>query len=358
MVQREHPVLVESDAPMMVLAENAAERKDMVRGEQSVAKPFRIAIVGLGEVAGYHIAAIDSMRETMQIVVGVVTSEERRATFEGYSVSTLDELTFSAVDAVVIATPTTTHCQLATQALLAGCAVLIEKPAVTSKADWDTLLEAANNSGAAIHTALHARYAPERRWFGHAKRWLIAEHGPICAFHSQAFDPYAQSDSLPAKVKSLAGSWLDSGINVLSGLDSMLEEWTVESVRRIGALGIRDTAATATVRFSRRGLEHAGFGIVETSWHSHHSWKETVLFFEESGARLHLLHSKHRAELRTPNGELQVLFDTPPQRRRLYTHYEGVYRDFAKVLLGQPDNRALSERLHRALLMRAGIGGS
>ena len=341
----------------MVLADNTAERNDGVRGERNVAKPFRIAMVGLGEVAGYHMAAIGSMHKTMQVVIGVDPSEDQRATFKGHSVATLDELNFGSLDAVVVATPTATHCQIATQALLAGCAVLVEKPAVTSKTDWDTLLEAANMSGAPIHTALHARYSPERRWFTHAKRWLVADHGPICAFHSQAFDPYAQANDHPSKVRSLAGSWLDSGINVLSGLDSILEEWTIESVRRIGAHGIRDTAATATVRFSRRGLEHAGFGIIETSWHASRSWKETVLFFEESGARLHLVHSKHRAELKTPNGELQVLFDAPPQRRRLYIHYEGVYRDFAKVLLGQPDNRELSERLHRALLTEPEFGG-
>ena len=50
--------------------------------------------------------------------------------------------------------------------------------------------------------------------------------------------------------------------------------------------------------------------------------------FEESGARLHLQHSLHRAVLHAPAREPTVLFDAPKTRPRLFQHYEGVYRAF------------------------------
>ena len=243
-----------------------------------------------------------------------------------------------------------THTALALQALDSGCAVLLEKPAVTSLQQWQELSHAADSAGLPLQTALHARFSPDRRWYQQASRWLIAEHGPVCAVHSQAFDPYIHQGNVSVRSASLAGSWLDSGINALSGIDMLLESWSVESVRQIASHNIADTAAVATLRFSRRGIPDAGMGTIETSWHAKISWKQTTLSFEETGARLHLEHSRHRAVLCAPEQAPAELFSAPMTRRRLYTHYDGVYRDFLQVLMGRKDNRALSSRLHHALL--------
>ena len=311
---------------------------------------FRIALVGLGDVAGYHLAAIQGLGRNIELVLGIDPCAQRRAATQ---LETAPELTTShlaALDAVVVATPTDTHTALAIEALTAGCAVLVEKPAADSISRWRELLATAESCHVPLHTALHARFSPERRWFQQAKRWLIAEHGPLCALHSQAFDPYVRGPELQSRAKSLGGSWLDSGINVLSGIDMCLEDWSVTSVRHVASHGIDDTATVATLRFSRRGLNNAGLGVIETSWHAEKSWKETVLSFEESGAQLRLIHSRHQAILQLPNGETQTLFQAPLKRRRLFTHYVGVYRQFLRVLMGEKDNRQLSDRLHRALL--------
>jgi len=227
---------------------------------------------------------------------------------------------------------------------------LLEKPAITNLSDWTQLTETATAAGVPLHTAFHARFSADRRWYRQAERWLIGQHGPVCGLHSQAFDPYIANDVLQKRALALEGSWLDSGINVLSGIDMVVEGWMVESVRQISSGGVLDTAAVATLRFDRRGLSGAGQGVIETSWHAPKSWKQTTLSFEETGAFLYLQHSLHRAVLRTPDKEQAILFEAPKSRPRLFSHYDGVYREFIRVLMGENDNRALSSKLHEQLL--------
>jgi predicted dehydrogenase len=311
---------------------------------------FRVALIGLGNVSCYHRAALDVLESHFTLSLGVDPNADRRAIYPGTAVPELEDAAFNDLDAVIVASATSTHAEVAKYALSNGCPVLLEKPAVTNLDDWTELLKTADSSGVPLETAFHARFSADRRWYQQAQRWLTAEHGNICAVHCQAFDPYIQSDELDSRVTALEGSWLDSGINALSGLDMAINDWSIESLRQVAAYGAEDTATTATVRFDRRGLPKAGIGIVETSWHAAKSWKETVLSFEESGARLHLQHSLHRAVLHAPAREPTVLFDAPKTRPRLFQHYEGVYREFLRVLMGANDNRQLSSRLHYQLL--------
>jgi predicted dehydrogenase len=58
-----------------------------------------------------------------------------------------DLLADPAVDAVVIATPVSTHCALTLEALQAGKHVLVEKPLAASVAEGERMLEAATRSG-------------------------------------------------------------------------------------------------------------------------------------------------------------------------------------------------------------------
>ena len=68
-------------------------------------------------------------------------------------------LTRDAVDAVVIATPTKTHFELASQALTQGIHTFVEKPLATSTAECETLIELAEANQATLfvgHIFLHS----------------------------------------------------------------------------------------------------------------------------------------------------------------------------------------------------------
>ena len=91
----------------------------------------RIGIIGAGVFGGYHaqkfaaskhavlVGVIDKRFETAQALVAKVGQGEVFASID---------VMFAAVDAIVIATPASTHAMLARQALAAGKHVLVEKP--------------------------------------------------------------------------------------------------------------------------------------------------------------------------------------------------------------------------------------
>ncbi len=103
---------------------------------------LEIGVVGAGYWGIRHVRVLSSIPG---VSVSVVDRDEgrRQAALESYSVNRvaadLDEI-LDDLDAVVVATPPTTHYPLASAALAAGVHVLVEKPMTTNLADADDLL--------------------------------------------------------------------------------------------------------------------------------------------------------------------------------------------------------------------------
>ncbi|HEY6748320.1 MAG TPA: Gfo/Idh/MocA family oxidoreductase [Mycobacteriales bacterium] len=110
---------------------------------------LRVAVVGCGYWGSKHARVLHTLDEVEQ-VVHVDACRDRlaglaRAFPSAASFGTLAEA-LPRVDAVVIATPPTTHVPLALSALAAGKHVLVEKPLATTSADARRLIEAAAES--------------------------------------------------------------------------------------------------------------------------------------------------------------------------------------------------------------------
>ena len=112
---------------------------------------IRVGIVGYG-LAGsvFHaplIRACDRMR-----IASILTSRDAP-----HRVSSLDEL-IERSDMVVVASPNTTHCRIAKQALEAGKHVVVDKPLTATLAEADELIRTASKAGRVLG-AFH-----NRRW--------------------------------------------------------------------------------------------------------------------------------------------------------------------------------------------------
>lgn len=125
-------------------------------------KKIKIGVIGTGHLGSLH-AKMYSEIETAEFVgVFDVNQEKQLEVAKKYGVTpfnSIEEL-LGAVDGVSIATVTTTHFEVAQQALKAGKHVLIEKPITSTLAEADTLILLARHHHLLIQVGHIERFNP------------------------------------------------------------------------------------------------------------------------------------------------------------------------------------------------------
>lgn len=129
------------------------------------AREVRVAVVGVGHLGKHHARIAASMRGVR--CVGVLDrhpgrAEEVAREYDVPVLSTLDEVARQA-EAVVVATPTVTHAEIARELVARGCDVLVEKPITGTLAEADALLRDAHAAGRVVAVGHVERYNPAVR---------------------------------------------------------------------------------------------------------------------------------------------------------------------------------------------------
>jgi predicted dehydrogenase len=111
----------------------------------------RFGFIGLGWAArGFHVPALKQL-DSVQLVGGFDSTASQRASWEKEtglpSFETFEELFEVRPEAVVIATPPDSHAELCLKVLAHGAHVLCEKPFVSTVAEADRVLAAAETAG-------------------------------------------------------------------------------------------------------------------------------------------------------------------------------------------------------------------
>ncbi len=125
-------------------------------------RDVRVAVVGVGHLGRHHARIAASMRGVQ--CVGLLDRHAGRAEEVGREfgipmLSSLEEVA-SLAEAVVVATPTVSHAEIARELMDRGCDVLIEKPVAASLAEADALLECARTNGRVMQVGHVERYNP------------------------------------------------------------------------------------------------------------------------------------------------------------------------------------------------------
>jgi predicted dehydrogenase len=114
---------------------------------------LRVGVAGVGYWGSKHVRTMRSLDSVEQVVIidpSQVGVERLRHSFpEVTSYSTLDDA-LEHVDAVVLATPPSTHAPLAIQAMDAGKHVLVEKPFATSVSEAEAMSSCADRNGVTL----------------------------------------------------------------------------------------------------------------------------------------------------------------------------------------------------------------
>lgn len=131
---------------------------------------LRVGVLGVGYWGSKHVRTMRSLDSVVQVVV-IDPSEDRVARLrhsfpEVDAYRTLDDA-LDHIDALVVATPPTTHAPLATRAMEAGKHVLVEKPFATNVADGRAMISCAERNRVVLMVGHTFEY--------HAAVWALRE---------------------------------------------------------------------------------------------------------------------------------------------------------------------------------------
>ena len=128
---------------------------------------INIAIIGTGNINGFHIPAIQTFPERCKIVALVdIVPEKAAEKKESYGLheaevfASHEEMIKSGikVDLAHICTPPYVHASIAIDCMNAGINVLVEKPMATCLAECDAMLEAEKRNGVQMHVIAQNRF--------------------------------------------------------------------------------------------------------------------------------------------------------------------------------------------------------
>jgi len=124
---------------------------------------MRIGVVGLGTIGQTHLAALQKLR--VDEILGVDVSSAARERAQLYALRCLadyrDLLEIDGLEGVVIATPPSTHREIALAALETGVGVLCEKPLAITLADCAAISDAARSARGPFQVGFCHRFQPE-----------------------------------------------------------------------------------------------------------------------------------------------------------------------------------------------------
>lgn len=125
---------------------------------------LRVGLIGAGVFAGYHAQKIAQFENAIFMGVYDLNAEAAQAVVDkvgaGEVVDNIDTL-ITVCDAIMIATPATTHAQLASRVLRAGRHVFVEKPLALTGIEADALVALAFEKGATIQVGHQERFVFE-----------------------------------------------------------------------------------------------------------------------------------------------------------------------------------------------------
>lgn len=317
---------------------------------------INLAIIGLGNIYEYQKRALETI-ESINIAA-ICDADEQKAYLEAkkfnleYYTDYNQLLLNPKVDAVLLSTPVTSHYEIGINVLQAKKHLLVEKPAAINLQELHLMQDTAISNGVLLITAYHAAFAKDLLWFKIRHEEFTEKLGPITGIDCRFFDPYIIDGVLDSKAISLAGSWIDSGINALSVVLQIVEPHSMKlkdkhfinnssySTPNIGADLVFEAA-----------LNKEKFDInIQTDWTLNKNLKVTTIYFAESGHKIILHHSKQQVILVNSLNRESIIADFSTLDERLIAHYKGVFNDFVNRIRSNTDNFEFTLEAHTLLV--------
>ncbi len=189
--------------------------------------PLRIGVIGLGHLGSLHAKMLSQSRNAVLSALFDTDATKRETVSTQLGAPAVDSIDalFDAVDAVSIATPTTTHFEIASRAIERGLHVFIEKPVTKTVEEARALNSLAAQHGRLIQVGHIERFNPAIVALdNHALAPLFVESHRLAQFNPRGTDVAVvldlmihDIDIILSLVKSEVTDIDASGVAVVSG---------------------------------------------------------------------------------------------------------------------------------------------
>ena len=293
---------------------------------------MKIGIVGCGVIAATYIQALNRLDGLFRITALYDVNPDKAKALcfpEAKRCDSLAELIDTDVDCVVVSTPLHTHTRIAEACLRGGKHVLMEKPAALSVAEISRLFALAEEMGVIFHVAFHSSFALDINWYLEHFGAADCVYGAENIRHIQCgfYDPYMTKGVVAEDRKSLGGSYIDSGVNILSVCSRLVPMDAMQLQSHTICRTADGVVYASETVFSDARVQL----LMCTGWDKGLNQKRTCLRFAGTDTALLLDHSGQAVWSITPDGQRQLLYKED-DTERLVNHYTQVFKVFDKAL--------------------------
>lgn len=188
----------------------------------------KACLIGLGQITQSYIAGLAVSELGLCAVADTNESAVSRSMYAEYPFYADYRMMLATEkpEYAIISTPPQSHFEIAKYCLEQGVGIIIEKPVVLCREDWDVLEKLAEEKGLVFHTLFH--------WLGGIETRAVADRydpAQIQKLEISVMDPYCDDGkSINEDRRPLMGAWIDSGVNALSMIHLWLPIRQVEVV--------------------------------------------------------------------------------------------------------------------------------
>lgn len=232
-----------------------------------------IGVLGAGSIADYHLGGLAAAGGAAVRVIAARTAERAGAVAKRHGIPAVATdwravLERRDVDAVVIATPDDTHCEIACAAASAGKAILLQKPMARDAAEGARVLRAARAAGVVLQVSFMHRYFEE---VVRAKALIAGgKTGPVLSARMRNATPGPDwSDWFYFKAKVGGGVVMQLGVHGIDVLRHLLGDVATVSATLATRLAERKLADGRVIRPDNEDTAFATYRFASGAIASH-----------------------------------------------------------------------------------------
>lgn len=273
----------------------------------------KVGIIGLGTITEYYLEGLKNSKILeLTAVCDTLINPVSKKYYEEYPfyLDYKEMIEKESLDYIIISTPPKSHFEIAKYALENNVNVIVEKPATTNLKDLKYLMDLAKQNNLIFEVMYHWQNGSEVIKFNE-----LYEKEKITEINTTVLDPYS-SDEInidEAKIK-LLGTWIDSGVNILS----MIKMWLPFNTLDINNIFVKKCEKTnLPINVSIDILIDNVKVLINIDWTKHQNVKESYLVYNNRKIKI-----DHSNQCIIDEAKIIKLDDMVRLRRHYYNYFK------------------------------------